>query len=102
MWNTPNQEELAKIPRLYATEETKLEEKIIYMHFFVGGCDWWIAEYDGQDSFFGFANLGDPQMAEWGYISFRELKELTLNMAVEVDRDKHWQLKKFSEVWPKP
>ena len=45
MWNTPTKEELAKIPRLYETENIPLKDKIIHMHFFIGGCDWYIAEY---------------------------------------------------------
>ncbi len=54
------------------------------MHFFIGNCHWYIAEYDGEDIFFGYAILnGDIQNAEWGYISFSELKEIkcTVEMA---------------------
>ena len=53
MWNTPTKEELAKIPRLYETENIPLKDKIIHLHFFIGGCDWYIAEYDGEDSVLG-------------------------------------------------
>ncbi len=58
------------------------------MHFFLGGCDWYIAEYDPQDqTFFGFAILNDDyEMAEWGYISFEELVDLKITF-LEVDRD---------------
>ena len=77
MWNEPTPEELEKLPPLYATEDAPLEEKTIYMHFFAGPCDWWVAEYSPQERlFFGYADLGDPQMAEWGYVSFDELREL--------------------------
>ena len=110
MWNEPSKEQLDRLPRLYETEGTELKDKIIHLHFFMGGCDWHIAEYDGDDTFFGYANLNDPQMAEWGYISFQELKELKAQVplikggrpvggfAYEVDRDLHWQPKKFSEI----
>ena len=77
MWNKPGKEQLAKIPRLYETEKINGKDKIIYLHFFIGGCDWYIAEFDGEDLFFGFAILNDPQNAEWGYISFQELDEIT-------------------------
>ena len=50
-------------------------DKLIHLHFFIGGCDWYICEYDGDDLFWGYAYLNDPQNAEWGYISFPELKE---------------------------
>lgn len=92
MWNMPIKEELAEIPRLYETENTPLKDKIIYIHFFLGGCDWYIAEYDGEDLFWGYAILnGDTEMAEWGYISFMELKELVVPPGIEVDRDVYWE-----------
>ena len=78
MWNKPSIEELEKIPKFYQTEEVSAKDKMIYMHFFLGGCDWYVAEYDAEtELFFGFAILNnDFQMAEWGYVSFRELCDL--------------------------
>ena len=85
MWNEPSQERLNKIPRLYQTENISLKQKMIYLHFFIGGSDWYIAEYDGEDLFWGYAILNnDYQMAEWGYISFRELKEIIID-GLEID-----------------
>ena len=52
MWNTPNKQQLDRIPRLYETEHIPAEEKVIYLNFFIGGCDWYMAEYDGADLFF--------------------------------------------------
>jgi len=98
MWNKPTTKQLAKLPRLYETENVKVTDKIIHMHFFMGGSDWYIAEYDGEALFFGFAVLnGDTQMAEWGYISFSELCRLRSGF-VEVDRDLHWSPKAFKEL----
>ena len=57
MWNEPSTERLSKIPRLYETENIKAQDKMIHLHFFIGGCDWFVAEYDGQDLFWGFAIL---------------------------------------------
>jgi hypothetical protein len=69
MWNEPTKERLATIPRLYETENIPIKDKPIYLHFFIGGCDWYIAEFDGDDIFFGFAILNnDYEMAEWGYV----------------------------------
>lgn len=90
MWNTPSQEQLDRIPRLYDTESIPLSEKAVHLHFFIGGCDWYIVEYDGEDLFFGYAILnGDIQNAEWGYVSFRELKSIKVGF-VEIDNDLHW------------
>ena len=97
MWNIPCKELLDKIPRLYQTEETPLAEKIIHLHFFIGGCDWFIAEYDGDDLFWGFANLNDEQNAEWGYTSFSELKSFSIN-GVEVDCDLYWKVRPAKQV----
>ena len=97
MWNKPGKEQLAKIPSLYDTEKINANDKIIYLHFFIGDCDWYIAEFDGEVLFFGFAILNDPQNAEWGYISFKELDEINLD-GLEVDNDLYWEPKKFSKI----
>ncbi|OGF56532.1 MAG: hypothetical protein A2452_07395 [Candidatus Firestonebacteria bacterium RIFOXYC2_FULL_39_67] len=97
MWAKPSKEELERVPKLYEQDGEGTAEKIVYMHFFVANCDWYITEYDRVDTFFGFAILGDPEMAEWGYISFMELKNLKVSW-LEVDTDKHWQVRKVKEV----
>jgi len=90
MWNTPTKEKLDRIPRLYETDEIPLAEKIVHLHFFIGGCDWYIVEHDGDDLFYGYAILnGDIQNGEWGYASFDELKSLKLGF-VEIDCDLYW------------
>ncbi len=101
MWNIPSQSRLDQIPRLYGTEHIPLQDKLIYLHFFIGGSDWFVAEYDGDDTFFGYVILnGDYQCAEWGYFSFSELKEVKVNGWCEVDceLDEIWEVKEFSEV----
>jgi len=101
MWNEPTEEELAKLPPLYSTEDTPLEDKVIYMHFFTGPANWWMAEYSPEQRlFFGYADLGDPEMAEWGYIDYDELRELRYGPggASEVDRDLYWEPKPVREI----
>ena len=91
MWSKPTKKQLEKIPALDSTEDVDAMDKKIYMHFFLGSCDWYIAEFDGTDTMFGFACLnGDLQMAEWGYISYSELVGLKVSF-MEVDRDKHFK-----------
>ncbi len=98
MWNTPSKKLLDQIPRLYETEHIPVEDKLIYLHFFIGGCDWYITEYDGDDLFFGFAILnGDYEMAEWGYISFAELKSICID-GLEIDCVLGWTPEKASEI----
>ena len=99
MWNKPTTEELSKIPGLYSSEHIPLKEKVIYMHFFIGGCDWYAAEYDPQDKlFFGFAILNDDlEMAEWGYFSLEELSDIKVKF-LEVDRDIHFTPTKAIDI----
>ncbi len=86
MWNEPTKTRLESIPALYTTEDISLQDKLIHLHFFIGGCDWFITEFDGDDLFWGFAILnGDLQNAEWGYISFSELKRVRVSYGVEID-----------------
>jgi len=99
MWNTPTKAQLAQIPELYATEDIPIPEKVIHLHFFIGGCDWFIAEYDNNDLFWGFAILNnDDENAEWGYISFKELQAIKVNRWLEIDCDLHWKPRKASEI----
>jgi len=101
MWNIPNKKRLAEIPKLYETENTPLKDKLIHLHFFIAGCDWYIAEYDGEDLFWGFAILNnDYEMAEWGYISFAELKSIKVKGWLEVDceTEEAWEVRKASEI----
>lgn len=99
MWNKPSSEELAKIPAFYSSEEVPLKDKVIGMHFFIGGCDWYAAEYDPEEKcFFGFAILNnDLQNAEWGYFSLEELCSLKVKF-LEVDRDLHFRPCKAIEI----
>ena len=101
MWNIPTKESLDKIPKLYETEHVPLKDKEILLHFFIGGSDWFICEYDGKDLFFGFAILNnDYQYAEWGYVSFSELTSIKINGWLEIDceLEEHWKPKKASEI----
>ncbi len=98
MWNISDREQLDKIPRLFKTENIPTEDNLIYLHFFLGGCDWFIAEYDGEDTFFGFAILNsDYEMAEWGYISFAELKSIRIH-GLEIDCETDWTPKPARDI----
>ena len=101
MWNTPSEDRLSKIPKLYETEHILLQDKLIYLHFFIGGCDWYVAEFDEEDIFWGFVILNDDfQNAEWGYISFSELKSINVGGWLEIDceLEEFWRVRKACEI----
>lgn len=100
MWNIPSKERLASIPRLYETESIKSKDKIIHLHFFIGHCDWYIVEFDGDNLFFGYAILnGYEQNAEWGYISFDELKEINIGgIEINCELEEYWQPRPVSQI----
>lgn len=93
--------ELAKkIPALYATEKLSDKEKMVVAKFFnpCGAGTWYIIEYDGDDTFFGYADLGDPDCAELGYISKSELESLRLPFGMYIERDIAWTPKPLADV----
>ena len=90
MWNAPTKEQLNKIPKLYETEHIPTEEKIIHLHMFIGGADWFIAECDEAGEIcFGFAIIDNPREAEWGYLSLSEIRAVNIG-GIEVDNDIYW------------
>jgi len=92
MWNAPSKERMQRIPELYTTEQTPLKDKLIYLHFFIGWCDWYVAESDGYGDFWGFVILnGDYENAEWGYFTLTELEQISIQ-GIEVDCE-------LEEVW---
>jgi len=100
MWNKPTKKQLSRIPKLYETDNIPLKDKIIHLHFFIGGCDWFIAEYDAdEDMFWGFVILnGDLQNAEWGLINYSEIKSIKAQGWLEIDNDIHWKVRPAKEV----
>ena len=73
----PPAEQLAAIPGLYGTEPVPTPDKVLHLHYFTGPCDWWIAEYDpATGDAFGYACLGAPDLAEWGYTNLADLEAL--------------------------
>ena len=64
------------MPRTYETD-VQGRAALAHLHYFTGGCDWWIVEKDadpdhaGQAQAFGIADLG--MGSKLGYISIPEL-----------------------------
>jgi len=68
------------MPKTYETDGQGLDA-VVHLHYFKGGCDWYITERDElecQHQAFGLADMGDPEL---GYISIVEL----LANSAEVD-----------------
>lgn len=104
----PLERDLAQVPPLYGTEGQSFSERLVHLHYFAGAADWWVVELDPVSGLaFGYACLGDPELAEWGYISLPELEELYVPAAsrqpgylsppVIVERDLGWQPKPVSD-----
>jgi len=105
-----------KMPKVYETEDTETNDKILYLHYFYAGSDWYIIEKDTsteQHQAFGYAILnGDTEMAEWGYISleeFRSSKKIELDFYFTPikfgDLKKRWEERKEEskpEVYQRP
>jgi hypothetical protein len=90
-----------EVPRLYATEGTKMDDKTIVIHYFCAAGDWYIAEADfDSGEAFGYASLAVcPEGAEWGYIDLAELETLNVHRGlVIVERDLHFQPTRFADI----
>ena len=62
-------------PKIGATDGAK-EHPAIF-HYFFGGTDIYICEFDGEDLMFGYTILnGDLENAEWGYTNLSEIKRI--------------------------
>jgi hypothetical protein len=63
---------LQKCPKIGATDG--MEEHSAIFHYFYGGTDIFICEYDQKDKMFGYSILsGDIENSEWGYFSLSEI-----------------------------
>lgn len=105
----PSGKALAEIPEVYATDGVPFENKMIYLHYWLGGWDWYVAEIDRETGeMFGYAiNSRDPQGAEWGYTSLPWLEQLTASGKINdvevpgmvlAERDLDFEPAKFSDV----
>jgi hypothetical protein len=64
--------QLAKCPKLGKTN--RMKEHPAIFHYFCGGTDIYICEFDGEDILFGYTILnGDLHNSEWGYTSLSEI-----------------------------
>lgn len=92
-------------PPLYS-QDGKGYGATVHAHYFVGSADWLVTEYDPEEDLaFGWACLGDRQMAELGYVSMAELEAIQVPIRVRVMPDNDIRLAGFQTVererdWP--
>jgi len=68
------------------------EIKIVLKLFGGGACSWYIYEKIDDDTYMAFVNLGDPQMAECGYVSMSEIQSIKFRpFGLGVERDMHFE-----------
>jgi len=83
------------MPVTYSQSELG-DEAVAYLHYFMGGMDWYITEKDvegdGTVQAYGMVDLGYGP--ECGYISIKEIVESVHYL----DLDLHWQPKKLSDI----
>jgi len=87
---------LAGIPGLHDTEHTPLAQKMLHIHYFVGGCDWYVAELDHETGLaFGYADLG---CGEWGYFDLVEMEKTIAHGWLVIERDIHFRPRTAKEL----
>lgn len=86
-----------KLPKLYKTEGTPIEEKTAIVKFFTPDSSWtWYAvEFDGEDQFFGLV-YGHER--EWGYFSLKELESVHGPLGLPIERDKWFEPTKIKDI----
>lgn len=111
MWAKPTKSDLEKLAKNRANpKKTKDGDTIILAHFFMGGNDWYVTDYDPEtEVMFCYAVInGNLQFAEWGTVFYQEdpnnpaskgnnLMDLKHSF-VEVDFDKHFKPTPFKEI----
>jgi len=91
---------LAKLPKLYSTEEVKLADKVLVVKFFhpYSCMTWYGAEYNPEERiFFGYVCGLGPGCDEWGEFSMAELESVK-HMGIGIERDLYFKPAKFSDV----
>ena len=95
MINRPAESELAKLADMKIDKNTPLEDRVIHMHFFLDGHDWYLSEYDPQKRvFFGYmVPKDDYRNARWDYFSIDHLDQIKSKTSSQVIRNTHWEPK---------
>lgn len=89
------------IPKLYE-QDGKGKNAVCYLHYFVGGTDWYITEWNRDNEFYGYVCLnGDWEMAEFGYIPKEYLIDNDLSPLNKPELDFYWKYKTINQILEK-
>lgn len=93
------------LPKLYATDGVKAEDKTVVAKYFQpwGRWTWYVVEGQEEETeeygktwlFFGYV---EGIEGEWGYFTLAELESVRGPMGLRIERDIHWTPTKFSEI----
>ena len=86
------------LPKLYATEDIKTENKIVQIKYFTpdSNWSWYVTEYNKEDKlFFGYVKGLDN---EWGYFSLEELEKTTGPLGLNIERDISFKPTMFKDI----
>lgn len=89
------------LPPIYTNESKPVDEVIVITKFFsaLGVGTWWITEFDGDDTCFGWVDIGMTYgVPEAGYISVSELENLHRGKMPIIERDLYWTPKTWKEA----
>jgi hypothetical protein len=73
----------------YTGNKSAKDIKIIMKLFNpTGAGTWYLYEKEDEDIYWGFVNLGDPEMSECGTVSMKELMAFRGRFGLGIERDK--------------
>lgn len=85
------------LPALYANENVANPKAVVKFFTPDANATWYASEFDGEDTFFGLADLGFG-FPELGNFSLSELKALRGSLGLPVERDRHFTPKPLAEL----
>ncbi len=116
MFTEPSREIIEQLPPLKQVRRLPPIQRVIHLHFVFLSYHWYVAafvEKVADDTvLFGFVNLDDPIMAEWGDFTLCQLRELqTFTNLIDVhtgrrlcripivtEWDQEWRPRPFGEI----
>ena len=86
------------LPALY-TQESKGDDAIAHVKFFTPDAQatWYATEFDGDDTFFGYCDLGYGS-PELGCFSLSELLKVRGKLGLPIERDRYFKPTTLAEV----
>ena len=91
--------ELEKIiPAMYSSENTKLEDKIVYAKFFTPDSNWtwWVLEYSKEEQIMFCMVHG--HVKELGNVYLPELESVKGPLGLKVERDKYFTPSRYGDI----